>query len=78
NGLGFYKAVEGESRSQGEVRNYNAKPEMLNKEIRGQPQQQPRKEILQRNSFAPNYGSDRRIFPPTNNVECYECHNLGH
>ena len=56
--LGFYESVEGESSSQGEARNSNAKPEMLNKEIRGQPHQQPRKESLQRKSFTPNYGSD--------------------
>jgi RNase P subunit RPR2 len=42
---------------------------MLNKE-------QPRKEIPQGRSFTPNY--DRRLFPPLKNVECYECHNLGH
>ena len=51
---------------------------MLNKEIRGQPHQQPRKEILQRKSFTPNYGSDSRLFSQMNNVECYVCHNLGH
>lgn len=44
---------------------------MLNKE-------QPRKEIPQRKSFAPNYGSDRWLFPPLNNIECFVCHNLGH
>jgi len=48
---------------------------MINKEMRGQ---QPRKEISQRTSFAPKYGSDRRLFPLMNNVECYVCHNLGH
>ena len=69
--LGFYESVEGESSSQGEARNSNEKSEMLNKE-------QPRKEILQRKSFAPNCGSHRRLFPPMNNVECYECHKLGH
>ena len=42
-GLGFHESVEGESSSQGEARNSNSKPEMLNKEIRGQPHQQPRK-----------------------------------
>ena len=42
-GLAFYETVEGESSLQGEARNSNAKPEMLNKEIRGQPQQQPTK-----------------------------------
>ena len=41
---------------------------MINKEMKGQPHQQPRKEILQRKSFT----------PPMNNVECYVCHNLGH
>jgi len=51
---------------------------MLNREIIGQPHQQPRKEILQRKSFAPNYGSDRRLFPPMNNVEYYVCNNLSH
>ena len=42
-GLGFH---EGESSSQGKVRNSNEKSEMLNKEIKGQPHQQPRKENL--------------------------------
>ena len=70
-GLGFYESIEGESNLQGEARNSNEKSEMLNKE-------QPRKENPQRKSFAPNYGSDRRLFPPLNNVECYVCHNLGH
>lgn len=36
--------------------------------MRGQPHQQPRKEILQRKPFT----------PPMNNVECYACHNFGH
>ena len=70
-GLGFHEYVEGESSSQGEARNSNEKSEMLNKE-------QPRKEIPQRKSFTPNYGRDRQLFPPLNNVECYVCHNLGH
>ena len=39
-GLGFH---EGESSSQDEVKNSNAKSEMLNKEIEGQSHQQPRK-----------------------------------
>ena len=51
-GLGFHEYVEGESSSQGEARNSNEKSEMLNKE-------QPRKEIPQGRSFAPNYGRDR-------------------
>ena len=51
---------------------------MLNKEIRGQPHQQPRKERLQRELFTPNYGSDNRFFPAMNNVECFICHNFGH
>ena len=34
--LGFHESVEGESSSQDEARNSNAKPEMLNKEMRGQ------------------------------------------
>ena len=42
-GFGFYETVEGESSSQGEGRNSNAKSEMINKEISDQPQQQPRK-----------------------------------
>ena len=70
-GLGFHEYVEGESSSQGDARNSNEKSEMLNKE-------QPRKEIPQGKSFTPNYGRDRRLFPPLNNVECYVCHNLGH
>jgi len=76
--LGFYETVEGESSSQGEERNSNAKSEMINEEISGQPQQQPRKEIIQRRSFPPNYGSDSWLFPQMNNVECYVCHNFGH
>ena len=42
-GLGFCESAEGESSSQVELRNCNSKSEMLNKEIRGQPHQQPRK-----------------------------------
>ena len=67
-GLGFYESVEDESSSQGEARNSNEKSKIINKEMRGQPHQQPRKEILQRKSFT----------PPMKNVECYVCHNLGH
>ena len=66
--LGFYESVEYESSSQGQARNSNEKSKIINKEMRGQPHQQPRKEILQRKSFT----------PPMNNVECYVCHNLGH
>jgi len=43
--------LKGESSSQGKARNFNTKSEMLNKEMRGQPHQQPKKEILQRKSF---------------------------
>ena len=46
--------------------------------MRGQPHQQSRKEILQRKSFTPNYGSNSWPFTRMNNIECYECHNLGH
>jgi len=77
-GLVFHESVEGESSSQGEARNSNAKPEMLNKEIRGQLHQQLRKEIHQRKYFTPNYGSDSRSFSWMNNVEYYVCHKLGH
>jgi hypothetical protein len=70
-GLGFHEYVEGESSSQGEARNSNVKSEMPKKE-------QPRKEIPQGRFSTPNYGRDRRLFPPLNNVECYVCHNLGH
>jgi len=45
-GLGFCESIEGESSSQDKARNSNAKSEILNKEMRGQPHQQPRKEIL--------------------------------
>ena len=74
-GVGFHESIEDESSSENKTRNANA---MLNKEMKGHPHQQPRKEILQRKSFAPNRGSDRGLFPTMNNVECYECHNLGH
>ena len=57
-GLGFHESVEGESSSQDEARNSNAKSKKLNKEMRSQPHQQPRKESLQRKSFTPKYGSD--------------------
>jgi len=77
-GLGFYESVEGESSSKGEARNSNTKFEMLNKEMRGQPHQQPKKESLQRKSFTPNSGSDRQLFPSMNNVACFICHNFGH
>jgi len=77
-GLGFHETVKGESSSETEARKYSAKSEMLNKEIRGQPHQQPRKERLQRKSFTPNYGSVNRFFPLTNNVEFFICLNFGH
>ena len=77
-GLGFHDTIEGEPSSQDEARNSNAKCKILNKEIRGQPHQQPRKERLQRKSFASNYGSDNYFFPLMNNVECLVCHNFGH
>jgi len=77
-GLGFYESVEGESSSQTEARNSNTKFEMLNKEMRGQPHQEPKKESLQRKSFTPNYGRDRWLFPLMNNVACFICHNFGH
>ena len=67
--LVFHESTEGESSSQGEARNSNEKFEMLNKEIKGQPHQQPRKESLQRKSFTPNYGSDNWFFPLMNNFE---------
>jgi len=60
--LGFHESIEGESSSQGEARNSKEKSKMINKEMRGQPHQQSRKEILQRKSFTPNYGSNSRPF----------------
>ena len=42
-GLGFHETVKGESSSQTKARNSDAKSEILNKEIRGQPHQKPRK-----------------------------------
>ena len=51
---------------------------MLNKEIRGQPHQQQRKEIIQRKYFTSNCGSDSQLFPQMNNIECFICHNLRH
>jgi hypothetical protein len=77
-GLGFHESIEGESSSQSKTRNSNAKFEMPHNEMRGQPHHQPKKESLQRKSFTPKCGSDRRLFPPMNNVECYVYHNLGH
>ena len=77
-GLGFHEMVKGESSSQTEAKNSSAKYEMLNKEIRVQPHQQPRKESLQRKSFTPNYGNDNQFFPLMDNVECFICHNFGH
>ena len=62
-GLGFHESVEGESSSQSKTRDSNAKSEMLNKEMRGQSHQKPRKEILRRKYFTPNYGSDSQSFP---------------
>jgi len=76
--LGFHESVEGESSSQGEARKSNAKSEMFNKEMRGQPHQHRRKEILQIKSFTPNCGSDSQLFPQMNNVECFICQNFGH
>ena len=46
--------------------------------MRGQPHQQPRKEILQRKSFTPNCGSNSQLFPSKNDVECFICHNFEH
>jgi len=77
-GLGFHESIEGESSSQGEARNSKEKSKIINKEMRGQPHQQSRKEILQRKYFTPNYGSNSRPFTQMNNIECNECHNLGH
>jgi len=47
-GLGFHETIKGESSSKNEAMNSSAKSKMLNKEIRAQPHQQPRKESLQR------------------------------
>jgi len=55
--LGFHEIIRGESSSQTKVRNSSVKFEMLKKEIRGQPHQQPRKERIQIKSFTPIYGS---------------------
>ena len=44
--LGFDESIEGESSSQSKTRNFNTKSEMLNKEMRDQSHQQPRKEIV--------------------------------
>ena len=54
---GFHESIGGESISPSKTRDSNAKSEMLNKEMRGQSHQQPRKGILQRKYFIPNYGS---------------------
>jgi len=75
-GLGFHETIKVESSSQPEARNSNAKSEMLKKEIRGQPHQEPRKETLQRKSFTPSYGSIFLFFPVMNNVECFIYHNF--
>jgi len=77
-GLGFHESVEGESSSQSKTRDSNVKSEILNKEMRGQSHQEPRKEIIQIKSLIPNYGNNSRSIPQMNNVECYVCHNLGH
>lgn len=76
--LSFHEIVRGESSSQIEARNSNAKYEILNKEIRGQPHQQLKKESLHRKSCTPNYGSVNQLFSLMNNVECFRCHNFGH
>jgi len=47
--LGFHETVKGESSSQTEARNSNAKYEMLNKELRGQSHQQPGKKVFKEN-----------------------------
>ena len=62
-GLGFHESIEVESSSQGEARNCKEKSKMINKEMRDQPHQQSSKEILQRKSFTPNYGSNSRPKP---------------
>jgi len=74
----FHETVKGESSSQIEARNSSVKYETLNKEIRGQPHQQPRKESIQRKSFTPNYGSVNQFLPLMNNVNCLICYNFGH
>jgi len=61
-GLGFYESVESESSSQGEARNSKEESKNINKEMRGQPHQQSRKEILQIKSFTLNYGSNSQPF----------------
>ena len=47
--VGFYETVEGESNSQGEGRNSNAKSEMINKEISGQPSSNQGKKFFKEN-----------------------------
>lgn len=44
-GLGFHESVEGEFSSQNKIRKSNAHSEILDKEMRGQSHQLPRKEI---------------------------------
>jgi len=68
--LGFHESIEGESSSQDGERNSNEKSKIHNKEMRGQPHQQPRKGIHEIKSFTPNCGSDSRLFPPMNNAKC--------
>ena len=80
-GLGFHETIKGECSSKASVRNLkgnNAKPEVLHKEIRSQPNQQTRKVNLQRESSAPNYRSVNQFSPLISNVECFICHNYGH
>ena len=57
-GFGFHETIEGDSSSQAYARNLkgnNAKSKMINKKIRSQPDQQPRKMNLQLKSFIVNY-----------------------
>jgi len=48
-GLGFYESVEGESSSQGEARNSNAKSEILNKEMEVNSINNQRKKVFEEN-----------------------------
>jgi len=80
-GLGFYETIKGESSSQDFERNLrdnNEKSKILDKDIRNQLDQQPKKVNLKRKSFAPNYRSINHFSPMDNDVECFIFHKFGH
>lgn len=80
-GLRFHESIKGESSSQTCARNYEINKEnseIFDKDLRSQPNQQPKHGIFQRNSIAPNYRSINQFYPLDNGIECFICHSFGY